>query len=468
MSGSPVKEREEESRSNDKIDREERRSSRERERHKKRRSGSRERSKGRDRDRDRERGHKGSRRSRSREKDRKKKSREKEQKKSRSRSRSRKKDKREKKGSMWDQAPPEGTTNVAFSLALGVPLVQSGLTQALAARPVHPKKARTVFVGGLTPALTAEVLRDFFEAELPKIPDRPKTSGPAVDTVDVKMDKKYAFVEFHNSVDADIAMCMDGCKVMGNQIGIRRPTNYVPPQGPQKQWKVKGVLSTNVEDGPGKIFLGNLPLTMTENEVQMLAEAFGELSAFILSRDNATGLSKGYAFFAYSDESRTQMAITGLHGQEINGKKIACKLADNKAGNFDIAALTAGVPVAPNPVLASLQLQRMMLPMQTHILVMSDMVTPEELNDDQEYSEIVEDITEEMGRHGQVQKVIIPRPVNGNLGPEVGKIFVKYTSVDAASRAIQALNGRRFNERIISISYINEDQWNNIAHLGSH
>jgi len=368
---------------------------------------------------------------------------------------------------MWDQAPPEGTTNVAFSLALGVPLVQSGLTQALAARPVHPKKARTVFVGGLTPALTADVLRDFFEAELPKIPDRPKSCGPIVDTVDVKMDKKYAFVEFINAQDADIAMCMDGCKIMGNQIGIRRPTNYVPPQGPQKQWKVKGVLSTNVEDGPGKIFLGNLPLTMTENEVQMLAEAFGELGAFILSRDNATGLSKGYAFFAYADESRTQMAIAGLHGQEINGKKIACKLADNKAGVYDIAALAAGVPMTPNPVLASLQFQRMMIPMQTNIIVMSDMVSAQELNDDQEYAEIVEDISDEMGKHGPVERVIIPRPVNGHTGPEVGKIFVKYSSVDAAARAAQALHGRRFNERVIQISCINEDQWNDVIHLGA-
>lgn len=75
------------------------------------------------------------------------------------------------------QAPPDGTTNIAFSLALGVPLVQNDLTQALAARPVHPKKARTVFVGGLTPALTADVLREFFDTELPKIPGRPKTPG---------------------------------------------------------------------------------------------------------------------------------------------------------------------------------------------------------------------------------------------------------------------------------------------------
>ena len=121
-------------------------------------------------------------------------------------------------------------------------------------------------------------------------------------------------------------MCMDGCKVLGCQIGIRRPTNYVAPPGPPKQWQVHGVLSTNVEDGPNKIFLGNLPATMNEMEVQMLASSFGELSAFILSRDNVTGLSKGYAFFSYKNAALTAIACAGLNGQEIGGKRIACKV----------------------------------------------------------------------------------------------------------------------------------------------
>ncbi len=85
---------------------------------------------------------------------------------------------------------------------------------AMAQRPIHPKKARTVFVGGLTPILTADALREYFERELPLVPDRPKIAPPAVDTVDVKMDKKYAFVEFHNAVDAG-QLCVSGvCDVV--------------------------------------------------------------------------------------------------------------------------------------------------------------------------------------------------------------------------------------------------------------
>lgn len=351
----------------------------------------------------------------------------------------------------------------------------NAVNMAMSHRPIHPKKARTVFVGGLTPILTSDVLRDYFETELPKVPDRPKINPPAVDTVDVKMDKKYAFVEFHNAVDADIAMCMDGCKVLGCQIGIRRPTNYVAPPGGTKNWSISGVLSTNVEDGPSKIFLGNLPATMNEQEVQMLAGAFGELSAFILSRDNTTGLSKGYAFFSYKDTSLTQLATTGLNGQEIGGKRIACKVADSKGGSMDM--------LGGNPMMAQLQMQQQMRVMAmmnsggampgmgamgmmpglpaipvaqpTVVLCMENMVTPEELAVPEEYEDIYDDIKEETANHGAVEKVVIPKPGELNCG----KIFVRYGAVDGAMAAMTALNGRKFNDRTIAITYVQEGEW---------
>jgi len=362
------------------------------------------------------------------------------------------------------------------------------MNQAMAHRPIHPKKARTVFVGGLTPILTADVLRDYFESELPNVPDRPKINAPCVDTVDVKMDKKYAFVEFHNAVDADIAMCMDGCKILGCQIGIRRPTNYVAPPGGQKTWRISGVLSTNVEDGANKIFLGNLPATMNEQEVQMLASAFGDLSAFILSRDNATGLSKGYAFFSYKDAALTNLACAGLNGQEIGGKRIACKVADSK-----MAGDMGGGMV--NPLVAQMQLQQQMrvmammnqaggagmmggagmnpmgmlgmaggmpgqmpgmpLPVPTAVLIMENMVTEGELADPEEYADIVEDIQDECGNHGAVEKVVIPRPGEA----DVSKIFVRYADPGGAVKAMGALNGRKFNDRTIAITYMPLEEW---------
>lgn len=408
----------------------------------------------------------------------------------RSRSRSRSDSGRKKKpNSNWDQGPGVGPG--------GTP-VADPYAAAMAHRMHHnPKKARTVFVGGVTPEMTADVIRNFFEHRLAHVPDRPKIPGPAVETVDVKMDKMYAFVEFHHAVDADIAMCMDGIRIgTGNQISVRRPSNYVPPPGQvEKKWNIQGVLSTQVPDGPHKIFLGNLPATMTEQEVQLLASAFGELSAFTLSKDRNTGLSKGYAFFCYMDPSVTNIACVGLNGQEIGGKRIACKPANQKTdlSNEPTAASIGGMmnPMMMNPMMGMNQMMGMgmmgmgmgmmggmsgaamggmgMNPMaamapSSRCLIMDNMVTPEELADPEEYDDIMQDIRAELSNYGAVVQLAIPRPPQGNMDPQmrqqmmddVGKIYVQYDTPRSAGAAFAKLNGRKFSERTIVMTFVPE------------
>lgn len=113
-----------------------------------------------------------------------------------------------------------------------------------------------VFVGGITHQITDQILRQFFEDNLTRVPGRPFHEGKAVDTIDLKPEKMYGFVEFHRAVDADIAMSMDGIGLMGRQLSIRRPSNYTPPPNEvTKKWAIPGALSTQVPEGPYKIFL---------------------------------------------------------------------------------------------------------------------------------------------------------------------------------------------------------------------
>ena len=59
----------------------------------------------------------------------------------------------------------------------------------------------------------------------------------------------------------------------------------------------------------------------------------------------------------------------------------------------------------------------------TRILVLTNMVVPEELVNDQEYKEICEDIEIECGKSGQVLAVVIPRPgAPGASVPGLGKV----------------------------------------------
>ena len=70
--------------------------------------------------------------------------------------------------------------------------------------------------------------------------------------------------------------------------------------------KIQGVVSTNVTDGPNKVYVGNLPNHLKPDQVKELVEMFGELRAFHLLVDNHDiGRSKGVAFLEYMDPNNT-------------------------------------------------------------------------------------------------------------------------------------------------------------------
>jgi splicing factor U2AF subunit len=58
----------------------------------------------------------------------------------------------------------------------------------------------------------------------------------------------------------------------------------------------------------------------------------------------------------------------------------------------------------------------------TEVLCLLNMINEEELVDDDEYEDILEDITGECGKYGAVKSVEIPRPIPGVEVPGVGKV----------------------------------------------
>jgi splicing factor U2AF subunit len=71
--------------------------------------------------------------------------------------------------------------------------------------------------------------------------------------------------------------------------------------------------------------------------------------------------------------------------------------------------------------------------------------------------EIVEDVKEECEKYGPVLDIKIPRPSMGSRqSAGVGKIFVKYDTVESARKALAALAGRKFADRTVVTTYFNE------------
>lgn len=51
-----------------------------------------------------------------------------------------------------------------------------------------------------------------------------------------------------------------------------------------------------------------------------------------------------------------------------------------------------------------------------------NMVTPDELKDDEEFEDLQEDVREECTKYGYVRSIEIPRPIEGVDVPGVGKV----------------------------------------------
>ncbi|VEL29622.1 unnamed protein product [Protopolystoma xenopodis] len=95
----------------------------------------------------------------------------------------------------------------------------------------------------------------------------------------------------------------------------------------------------------------------------------------------------------------------------------------------------------------------------TEVLCLMNMIDQGELEEDEEYEDIVEDIRAECGKYGTVRSLEIPRPIPGVEVPGVGKIYVEFASLIDCQKAATALTGRKFNQRLVVTSFFSPDKY---------
>ena len=70
------------------------------------------------------------------------------------------------------------------------------------------------------------------------------------------------------------------------------------------------------------IYVGNLPYSVTEEELRSAFAAFGEVSSVNLIIDRDTGRSKGFAFVEMADNASADAAIKGLNDTAMGGRNL--------------------------------------------------------------------------------------------------------------------------------------------------
>ena len=70
------------------------------------------------------------------------------------------------------------------------------------------------------------------------------------------------------------------------------------------------------------IYVGNLPYTTTDEELNGLFAEFGGVQSAKVIMDRMTGRSKGFGFVEMDDNGGAQSAIEALNGKDMGGRPL--------------------------------------------------------------------------------------------------------------------------------------------------
>lgn len=376
-------------------------------------------------------------------------------------------------GANRTQVPP-----ILGIAGLPPPIPVQTFGMGIGSNPNLSRQSRRLYIGSITPEVNEQNLADFFNSKMIEMDIGTGGPGNPVLAVQCNYEKNYAFVEFRSAEDATAAMAFDGIIFINGPLKIRRPKDYGGIEITVPSVHVPGVVSTNVPDSINKVFVGGLPTYLNEEQVQELLKSFGELKAFNLVRENGNGPSKGFAFFEYVDASVTDVAIQSLNGMELGDRYLVVQRASvgAKPGTPGMIPNLPydQFPEIPRPIMPAGESNNA----DARILLMLNMVTPDDLTNDDEYGDLYEDVKEECSKYGNVEDLRIPRPVKkdkskwapGEPGQQtaieaqradeaagVGRVYVKYVDAEGAQTGLKALAGRSFAGRSIIATVLNED-----------
>lgn len=253
--------------------------------------------------------------------------------------------------------------------------------------------------------------------------------------------------------------------------------------------------------GDRRVYVGNLHVNITEEDLAAVLRQVGPLDSLHISRDEV-GTSKGYAFASFSKIEDAQKALTSLSGIELAGRSIKVNFVtdggnhhnggasasvqqygSNAEWKFDddegsgvqmnsqsrsmlMARLgkSAGIEMPappPPPVLAQVVPPAPVAPATappvsgqlSSCFVMKNMFVLEEETEEDWAEYIQEDVTGECEKFGAVLHCHVERVQPG------GMVYMRFSTPQAASAAANSLNGRWFAGRMITVAFVDPQEY---------
>ena len=71
-----------------------------------------------------------------------------------------------------------------------------------------------------------------------------------------------------------------------------------------------------------KLYVGNLPYTVRDEDLQQAFSAFGSVNSAKVMMERDTGRSKGFGFVEMGNDAEAQAAVEGMNGQSLGGRSL--------------------------------------------------------------------------------------------------------------------------------------------------
>jgi len=71
-----------------------------------------------------------------------------------------------------------------------------------------------------------------------------------------------------------------------------------------------------------KLFVGGLPFSLTDEELQEAFAKHGTVASAVIIKDRDTGRSKGFGFVEFENDEEGKAAEKGLNGTDLGGRSI--------------------------------------------------------------------------------------------------------------------------------------------------
>jgi RNA recognition motif-containing protein len=71
-----------------------------------------------------------------------------------------------------------------------------------------------------------------------------------------------------------------------------------------------------------KIYIGNLPWSIRDNELRDLFTSYGEVSSATVIMDKFSGRSKGFGFVEMTSDGDAENAMKALNEKEVGGRNL--------------------------------------------------------------------------------------------------------------------------------------------------